>query len=281
MFFSCRWMFLATTLHLTTTNLFVDWYTNKIPNFEVALSPQFQLHTINESTLTLVISYSTGEKIPIVNSERESPVHTGLPPFTTPAGLADMTFTWHTETGFLRSSDNYISLGPGKVRSKITKARCEQHRTFYRTHCAPTGPIVRFRHTFYMPARNRSDLNVLYCSHQVQLFYSGCTIHTKTSFRFNIENLWKINYFYFVGFLRPELEVLQVPVKTTFWIYHHFYHQEKQHQKNYQFLIRCSNQFGATVLWQARKLSEYPTRTITSWSHVKTVHTSSFTTQEI
>ena len=108
------WILLATIVHQTTANLYFDWYTNKIPNFEVSLSPQFQLHITNTSTVSLVISYNTGEKIPIVNSELESPAHTGLPPFTTPAGLADMTFTWHTETGFLRSSDNFISLKPGE-----------------------------------------------------------------------------------------------------------------------------------------------------------------------
>ena len=66
----------------------------------------------------------------------------------------------------LSHANRWIScIMPSQVAhwTKDAASNCEQHRTFYRTHYAPTGPIAQLRHTFYMQVRNRSDLNILCC----------------------------------------------------------------------------------------------------------------------
>ena len=115
---------MITSLTLVNSNIYYDLYTDKIPNIDVAISPQFELSITEAVSVSVILHYPTDGKIPLVNSELGSPIPTGLPPYTTPAGLANMTFTWLTDSGFLRSSDEFVSLKPGENRIRVTLFSC-------------------------------------------------------------------------------------------------------------------------------------------------------------
>ena len=110
------WPIVSIALAPISAALDYNWnnYSDKVQNIEVSISPQFQVSIKQGTTLRLVIQYSPEERIPSASSELESPAPTGLPPYTTPPELANMSFTWLTEAGFLRSSDGFFSLRPGE-----------------------------------------------------------------------------------------------------------------------------------------------------------------------